>query len=78
MHVREQALADGTTPASVYGGEHLLRLLIRLPELLPTAQMPGDEQAGLEARLAAFVEFLAQNKAHFFLTAEMPDENATS
>ncbi len=74
----DQVLAGGSTPASLYGGEHLLRLLIRLPDLLPTAQMSGDEQAGLEARLAAFVAFLRQNAGDFFLAAGLPDEHATS
>ena len=74
----EQALLDGSTPASLYGGEHLLRLLMRLPDLLPTAQMSGDEQAGLEARLSAFVAFLKQHSGQLFPAAGLPDEHATS
>jgi hypothetical protein len=30
-----QALAAGQAPSAVYGAEHLLRLFVKLPELLP-------------------------------------------
>ena len=33
-----QALAGGLVPSSLYGGEHLLRLLQRLPALLQRTQ----------------------------------------
>ena len=40
------ALADGRLPSSVYGVEHLLRLLLKLPELLGAAgaMVMGEEQ----------------------------------
>jgi hypothetical protein len=34
-----QALAGGKPASDVYGGEHLVRLLVKLPELLPVATM---------------------------------------
>lgn len=30
-----QVLAAGQAPSAVYGAEHLLRLIVKLPELLP-------------------------------------------
>ena len=73
-----QALSSGTTPSSVYGAEHLLRLLLKLPELLPAGQMSGDEQLELELRLAAFIKFLQRNQGLYFLSSGLPDDNATS
>ena len=35
----EAALAGGAVPSDVYGGEHLARLLVKLPELAPVAHM---------------------------------------
>jgi hypothetical protein len=36
-----QALAAGQAPSAVYGAEHLLRLFVKLPELLPpTGEAP--------------------------------------
>jgi hypothetical protein len=47
-----QALADGRAPSSVYGAEHLARLLSRLSDVMPLAQL-SDEQLG---HVAAMVQ----------------------
>jgi mortality factor 4-like protein 1 len=73
-----QVLSTGTTPSSVYGAEHLLRLLLKLPDMLPVQQMTADEQLELEMRLAGFIRFLHRNQGLFFLSSGLPDENATS
>jgi MRG len=39
---RLQVQAAGKAPSSMYGGEHLLRLLVKLPELLPMTSLPAD------------------------------------
>lgn len=37
-----QAMANGKAPSELYGAEHLVRLLVKLPELLPVAMMAGQ------------------------------------
>lgn len=37
-----QVQAAGKAPSSMYGSEHLLRLLVKLPELLPMSSLPAD------------------------------------
>lgn len=56
------ALSGGALPSSVYGAEHLLRLLVRLPELLPSAPALSQEHADLlRDRLDGFVAFVQAN-----------------
>ena len=72
---REQAerlLAPGKMPSAVYGAEHLLRLFWRLPELLPTAEMPGDQIATLQARLGDVLRFVLANEKRFFCSKGAP------
>jgi hypothetical protein len=35
------ALAGGALPSSLYGGEHLMRMFVKLPELLPQVRVAG-------------------------------------
>ena len=51
-------------PSSVYGGSHLLRLLVKLPEILPT--LPVASQDRLQAGLVDLTVFLEDNAAEFF------------
>lgn len=59
------------TPCSVYGAEHLLRLLYKLPELVPTANLTQEAFAMLETRVADLVAFLARHADAFFLPAQL-------
>lgn len=45
------ALSDGRSPAAVYGAEHLLRLMLKLPEIMPTAGMTQPQVGALSAKL---------------------------
>ena len=58
-----QALAGGVVASSLYGGEHLLRLLQRLPALLPTGGLAPAALASIEAGLAHFLKFLLRHQA---------------
>ena len=58
-----QALAGGLAPSSLYGGEHLLRALQRLPALLPTGGLAPAALASIEAGLAHFLKFLLRHQA---------------
>ncbi|EIE25227.1 MRG-domain-containing protein [Coccomyxa subellipsoidea C-169] len=78
MEQAVKALSDGTTPSSLYGAEHLLRLFLKLPDLLPANQMSADDQLQLEMRLSSFLKFLLKNEGLYFLSPGLPDQNATS
>lgn len=41
-----QAVARGQPASGVYGGEHLVRLLVKLPELVPVATMGPQVRLG--------------------------------
>ncbi len=41
----DAALASGAPPSAVYGAEHLVRLLVKLPELVPVVMMVGGGDA---------------------------------
>jgi mortality factor 4-like protein 1 len=62
----EQVQAAGKAPSSMYGSEHLLRLLVKLPELLPMSSLPADNYGTLELRLANFVSYLAEKRGTVF------------
>ncbi|KAK9868858.1 hypothetical protein WJX84_000296 [Apatococcus fuscideae] len=62
-----QVLAEGCLPSCIYGGEHLLRLLLKLPEILA-----GLPHAALQARLKDFLVFLQRNHDFIFTGAKSP------
>ena len=63
-YLRMQGLAVGSLPSSVYGGSHLLRLLVKLPDILPI--LPAANQDRLQAGLVDFIVFLEDNASSFF------------
>lgn len=63
---KQLSFPDGTLPSSLYGGSHLLRLLVKLPEILPTQTLSAASQDRLQAGLVDFIVFLEDNASHFF------------
>lgn len=51
-------------PSSLYGGSHLLRLLVKLPEILPNPSAASQDR--LQAGLVDFIVFLEDNAAEIF------------
>jgi len=62
----QSAESPGIKPSAVYGGEHLLRLLTKLPELLPLTNYPTDSYDTLQLRLADFVKHLQIHRTTVF------------
>ena len=62
-----QALSGGLAPSSVFGGEHMLRLFVRLPQLLPMATLPPTAAEVLEAHLKQFIAWMASHQKELFL-----------
>jgi mortality factor 4-like protein 1 len=58
--------------AGAYGAEHLLRLLVKLPEIFASAQLTPKAWLDVKARLLDFVAFLKSNTARFFSAAYDP------
>ncbi|XP_027354621.1 protein MRG2-like isoform X2 [Abrus precatorius] len=55
-------------PSTVYGAEHLLRLFVKLPELLSHASIEEETLTELQAQLLNFLRFLRKNQNTFFLS----------
>eukprot|EP00210_Caulerpa_lentillifera_P008919 g8510.t1 len=64
--IAERFLHGGICPAAVYGAEHLLRLLIKLPELIPQTSVSQQQASTLDARLHDLLDFLVTNRHDFF------------
>jgi len=63
------AKKQGSKPLSeVYGAEHLLRLFVKLPQLLAHTNMEEDAANVLQQKLNEFLKFLQKNHSTFFLT----------
>lgn len=62
------ALPDcaGRPVDEVYGAEHLLRLLVKLPAFLEATAMDADQRLVLQAKLQELLKFLQKNQALFF------------
>ena len=71
----DEALAGGAAPSDAYGVEHLLRLLVKLPDLVPITHMSAADRSIfiLEARLKDFMTWLTElpQQASYF---SMPEE----
>ena len=68
----EAALASGEggnakkEPSAVYGAEHLLRLFVKLPELMPTRDMDAAAAKAVQAKLTEVLRWMQRNaSAHF-------------
>jgi len=62
------AVADNVSPSTVYGAEHLLRLFVKLPELLAYVNIEEETLLRLQQKLLDFLKFLQKNHATFFLS----------
>ncbi|XP_020267003.1 protein MRG1-like [Asparagus officinalis] len=63
-----EAVGDKVSPSTIYGAEHLLRLFVKLPELLAYVNMEEEALAKLQQKLSDFLKFLQKNQSTFFLS----------
>ncbi|XP_043711851.1 protein MRG1-like isoform X1 [Telopea speciosissima] len=64
----DEAIADNVSPSTVYGAEHLLRLFVKLPELLTYANIEEETLMRLQQKLLEFLKFMQKNQSTFFLS----------
>ncbi|KAL2906360.1 Protein MRG1 [Bienertia sinuspersici] len=57
-----EAVTNNASPSTVYGAEHLLRLFVKLPELLAYVNMEDETMTRLQQKLVDFLRY-----AHFGL-----------
>ncbi|PWA71642.1 chromo/chromo shadow domain, MRG domain protein [Artemisia annua] len=62
----EEATANGISPSKIYGAEHLLRLFVKLPEILYYANIEEETVIELQHKLQDFLKFLKKKKNNFF------------
>ncbi|XP_004501548.1 protein MRG2 isoform X1 [Cicer arietinum] len=65
----QEACPNNTVPSSIYGAEHLLRLFVKLPELLIHANIEGDTLIELQTQILDFLRFLRKSQRSFFLSS---------
>ena len=66
LSLRMQDVSDELPPSSLYGGQHLLRLLVKLPELLPTQSPSVNSYRRLQQALTELIHYLQHNALQFF------------
>lgn len=59
--------ANSPLPSALYGAEHLLRLLTRLPTLLAHTDLNPEEVPQIQAKLGDFLRFLVRHQDDLFL-----------
>ncbi|KAL6521619.1 Protein mrg1 [Orobanche gracilis] len=64
-----EAIQDNISPSSIYGAEHLLRLFVKLPELLAYVKIEEETLLRLQHKLLEFLKFLQNNESAFFLSS---------
>ncbi|MCL7047901.1 hypothetical protein MKW94_015213 [Papaver nudicaule] len=65
----QEAITDDVSPSTVYGAEHLLRLFVKLPELLAYANIEEEASTRLHTKLIDLLKYLQKNQSTFFLSA---------
>ncbi|CAM8879342.1 unnamed protein product [Rhodiola kirilowii] len=61
-----EAVGENVSPSTVYGAEHLLRLFVKLPDLLSFLNIDQETSVHLQQRLADFLKFLQKHQITFF------------
>ncbi|XP_010437242.1 PREDICTED: protein MRG1-like [Camelina sativa] len=63
----QEVIVDDISPSTVYGAEHLLRLFVKLPELLSYVNMEEETWSRMQQTLSDFLKFVQKNHSTFLL-----------
>ncbi|KAF5835603.1 MRG-domain-containing protein [Dunaliella salina] len=61
------ALADGQMPRVLYGAEHLSRLMVKLPDIIPLGLLTDDQLATVATMVQDVMLWMADNTGSLFL-----------
>ncbi|XP_057543816.1 protein MRG1-like, partial [Amaranthus tricolor] len=61
-------VTSNISPSIVYGAKHLLRLFVKLPELLAYVNIEEETKTCLQQKLVDFLIFLQKNQSTFFVS----------
>ncbi|KAL7085223.1 hypothetical protein ACP275_14G269000 [Erythranthe tilingii] len=62
----KEVIPDNVSPSRVYGAEHLLRLFVKLPDMLSCMHIETETLTELQQRLNDLLRFLQSNQGAFF------------
>lgn len=65
-----EALADGRVASCVYGAEHLLRLFIKLPELMAVAVATEQQAANVSVMVQDLMVWMSDNASSLFMSRD--------
>eukprot|EP00873_Tetraselmis_striata_P018993 jgi/Tetstr1/439257/TSEL_027699.t1 len=65
---RDSKFDRSKSPSAIYGAEHLLRLIVKLPELLSATELQEGKVNRIQRQVDDLLQFLDDNHAAFFLT----------
>lgn len=71
QYFQERGDEDARAPSQVYGAEHLLRLMVRLPKLVSLVGLSDKEAREMEASLVNFVSWLHEERTRLFTSDYM-------
>lgn len=63
-----EAVVGDVSPSAIYGAEHLLRLFVKLPDLLGKVKMEEETHICLKQKLNDILKFMQRNQSTFFLS----------
>ncbi|KAL3640298.1 Protein mrg1 [Castilleja foliolosa] len=64
-----EAIQDNISPSSIYGAEHLLRLFVKLPELLVYVKIDEETLLRLQQKVLGFLKYLQNNESTLFVSS---------
>ncbi|GFP94061.1 mortality factor 4-like protein 1 [Phtheirospermum japonicum] len=64
-----EAIQDNISPSSIYGAEHLLRLFVKLPELLAYVKIDEETTLRLQQKVLGFLKYLQNNESTLFVSS---------
>ncbi|KAL3812341.1 hypothetical protein ACJIZ3_013609 [Penstemon smallii] len=74
----KEMIADNISPSGVYGAEHLLRLFVKLPELLSEMNIEMNTLMDLQHKLVDVLRFLQTNQSTFFSSNYQTSERSSN